>query len=457
VVQSIIALGLDRSVVRFLPIFHEQRDYRRLFGTITMTVLVIVFLGLAAALVLYGFQGLIGRWVPDKPTLTVLLILVFLAPVQALDDLLVGLFAVFAKTRAIFVRRFLLAPGLRLLVVVALIASRDDVFLLAVGYLASSLLGVAIYSFLFLRVLRDEGLLEKWSLRDLVMPWRQVLGFTIPLLTTDLVYATMTTLSVVLLGHYWGTTSVAGLRAVQPTAQLNELVMSSFAILFTPLAARMFAKKDHIGINGLYWRTAIWIAIFSFPIFAVTFSFAQPITLLLYGSRYEQFAPILALLSLGYYFNAALGFNGLTLKVYGRVRYTVLINLATVAINVFLSLLLIPRLGVLGAGIGIMVALIIHNLFKQAGLRLGTGVNLFEWRYLRVYLGIALCALGLLAVQITTSASVYLTLGLAVLATVLLIRLNAGMLEVSEMFPEAMRFPGVRLLVSGRRSRDALK
>lgn len=289
------------------------------------------------------------------------------------------------------------------------------------------------------------------------MPWRQVLGFSIPLLTTDLVYATITALNLVLLGHFWGTTSVAGLRAVQPTAKLNEFVMSSFATLFTPLAARLFANNDRTGINVLYWRTAIWIAIFSFPVFALTFSLAEPVTLLLYGSRYEQSAPILALMSLGYYFNAALGFNGLTLKVYGRVRYIVLINLATVLVNVILSLFLIPRMGTLGAGIGILVALIVHNLLKQAGLKLETGVSLFEWRYLRVYVGIALCALGLLGIQILTSPSVYVTLGLVVLATLLLIRMNAGMLEVSEMFPEAMRFPGMKLFMSGRWSRGAVK
>ncbi len=36
------------------------------------------------------------------------------------------------------------------------------------------------------------------------------------------------------------------------------------------------------------------------------------------------------------------------------------------------------------------------NVFMQAGLRLGTGISLFEWRYLKVYVGIALGALGLI-------------------------------------------------------------
>jgi O-antigen/teichoic acid export membrane protein len=452
VIQSLITLGLDRGVVRFLAMYHEEKDYRRMFGTITMTVLVIATLGLAAVLILYGFQGFATRWVPDREALGLLLILIFLAPVEALDDLLEGMFAVFSKPQAIFVRRHVLAPALKLVVVIGLILNHSDVYFLAVGYLLASVLGLVIYSHQLYIVMRDRGLLANWSFKDLLMPWKDVFGFSLPLLTQDLVPLAINTISALLVGHYWGTTSVAALRAVQPTARLNELVMASFSTLFTPQAARMHAKDDKAGINELYWRTTIWIAIISFPIFAVTFSLAQPITVLLYGSRYAHSAPILALLSLGYYFNAALGFNGLTLKVIGRVRYLVLISFATVLVSLVASLLLVPRFGAVGAGVGMMIGLIAHNVFKQAGLRLGTGVTLFEWRYFRVYLVIGLCALGLLAFQLVTSAPVYVSLIVAALAVFIVFRTTGRLLEVEEMFPEAMRFRWLEYLISGRRT-----
>src|SRR5690606_6629489 len=111
--------------------------------------------------------------------------------------------------------------------------------------------------------------------------------------------------------------------AVVPVARLNQVVLQSFTFLYTPLAARMYAKEDTENINDLYWRTAIWILIFSFPVFAVTFSLAQPVTIFLFGERYADSGIILAILSLGYYFNAALGFNNHTLRVYGVIRYIV--------------------------------------------------------------------------------------------------------------------------------------
>jgi O-antigen/teichoic acid export membrane protein len=250
-----------------------------------------------------------------------------------------------------------------------------------------------------------------------------------------------------MLGHYWGTVGVAGLRAVQPTAKLNELVMASFATLFTPLAARLHSRQEGAAINDLYWRSAIWIAILSFPVFALTFSLAGPITALLFGSRYEDSAPILALLAFGYYFNAALGFNGLTLKVLGRVRYMLIISLVTAAIGLLSAFLLIPKLGPIGAGIASATTLVVHNLLKQAGL-LGTGIGLFDWRYLRAYVVIAVSALGVLLIQIVLAPSTLAAIGLGVLAILAVMVLNVRALDVQQTFPEATKLPLSKLFVS---------
>jgi O-antigen/teichoic acid export membrane protein len=456
VLQNVVALGLDRSIVRFLPIYQARRDTARLYGVIAMAVIVIVSMGLLAAAVLYGFQSAFGHYVPNRATtLPLLLILVFLAPLQSLDDLLVGMFAVFAKARSIFVRRFLLAPVLRLAVAAAMVAGKGDVLLLATGYVASGLFGVILYSFLLVRVLRQEGLLEPMPIRELRLPWKEVLGFTLPLLTTDLTYAAMTTWSILLLGHQWGTAGVASLTAVLPTARMNELVMNTFGILYVPLAARMFAERDRLGVNDLYWRTAIWIAILTFPVFALTFSLAEPLTVLLFGARYASSAPILAVLALGYYVNAATGLNGLTLKVFGKVRALVLLNVATILCSILLSLILVPRWGAFGAAAGITVSLFVHNGLKQLGLKLGTGVRLFAPEYFRVYAWIVSCALGLFALDWFVSPPIAVTLAVGALASWLLVRVSAGMLELETTFPEALRWPGMKLLLPRSRGHAA--
>jgi O-antigen/teichoic acid export membrane protein len=450
--ESITTFGLDRAITRFVPIYHEQKDYQKMFGTILMVIGSVLGLSLALTLFIYSFPGLVAKQLgADDLSFRLLLILVFLAPIQTIDGLLVGMFAVFASARSIFFRKYVLGPALKLSVVILLVTLHSNVSFLAWGYVVSAALGILIYSIILIKVMKDLDLFPHFRFKTAQVPWREVLSFTVPLLTSDLLYAVMNTMDAVVLERYWGNVDVAALRAVQPTAVLNSLVMSSFAILFTPMAARMFAHKDREGINNLYWQTAIWIAVFTFPIFALTFSMAKPVTIFLYGDRYAKSATILALLSLGYYFDAALGFNGLTIKVYGKVAYSVIINVLAGVFNFLAIIILIPKYGALGGAIGTFGALVFHNILKQAGLRLGTGISLFDWRYFRVYLVIIGSALGLWLFQAATNSSVITSIAAAGAASLLVLLGNRNLLNLHQTFPELLRIPIFRFLFGEKR------
>lgn len=445
--ETIVTFGLDRAVTRFLPIYHEQHDYGKMFGTLFLVLSAVASLSVGLILVFYGLQEFIGQtFIDDQQALSLLLILIFLAPVQALDTLLNGLFAVFSRPTAIFFRKYVLGPALKLSVVLLLIWAGSGVRFLATGYLAAGVIAVVIFSIVLIRVLQEQQLFERFSLSAVQVPMREVLSFTVPLLTSDLVYVLMGSVDAVLLGYFQGTVDVAALRAVQPIAKLNQIVLSSFGLLFTPVAARLFARDDREGINDLYWQNAVWIAIVSFPIFAATFSLAQPVTVFLFGTDYTGSGAILALLAIGYYFNAALGQNGLTLKVFGKVRYIMAINILAAILNVVANVLLIPRYGAMGAAVGTFTTLVIFNGAKQAGLRLGTNIALLDAKYLRVYISISLAALGLWLVQAVTSMPIYASGALAALVSVAVFRLNRDLLDVSRTFPELLKLPFAQFL-----------
>jgi len=446
--ETVVTLGLDRAVTRFVPMYDERREYGKLLGTLALVLGTILALGLVTVLLVMGLQGMIaGRLIEDRQAVVLLVILIALAPIQALDSLANGMFAVFAKPGAIFLRRYVLAPGLRLVVVLLLILQSSDATFLATGYVVSGAVGVTIYAGILVRSMRGLGLLSRANVRSMEVPAKEIFAFTLPLLTSDLVYTVMSVSDTVMLGYFRSVSEVAAFRAVQPTAKLNMLVMSSFAFLFTPLAARLFARGDTTEINALYWQTAIWLSVLSLPVFLLTFSLAAPLTLTLYGPRYADSATYLALLSLGTYIQAASGFNGLVLKVVGRLRYIVVTNLLAALANVAVNLALIPRYGALGAAIGTSTVYILHNLLKQTGLRLGTGVALFPRGGLRVYAAIVLAACGLFAVQTAFSPPLWAGVALAALCSLTVLWISRPVLQVSTMFPELTRFRLLRMLL----------
>lgn len=447
--SSVAVFGLDKTITRFVPIYQEEGDYDKLFGSMIMMVGTILSIGLALMLLVFGLQGILAeRFINDQQAVALLIILIALSPVQALDSLLVGMFAIFASPKAIFFRRYVLAPGLKLSAVILLILSQQGVRFLSFGYLLAGIIGITLYTVILIQHMRGQGVFERFNLRSIKMPFREIFGFSVPLLSSDLVFLMRSSLVVVMLEYFNSTIDVATYRAVVPVARLNQVVLQSFTFLFMPLASRLYARKDKDGINHLYWQTAIWIAVITFPIFAVSFGLAEPLTVLLFGERYAQSAVVLALLALGYYFNAALGFNALTLRVYGKVRYIVAIDIFTLVASVAISLILIPRFGAFGGAIGTCATLILHNILNHLGLLFGTGIKLFQWEFLKVYAVILSGALGIILFQWMLDPSIYIGVLLSAIVSLLVIGINRKSLDVENTFPEILRFPLVKKLLA---------
>jgi O-antigen/teichoic acid export membrane protein len=374
---------------------------------------------------------------------------VLLVPLEATNQLFVGLFAVCSRPKAIFFRRYALTAGLRLAASLVLVLTSSDVAVLAIGYVLTGAVGVVVSVVLFLRILREDGLIAKLSGTRPRIPAREILTFTLPLMTTDLVYAAMLLSDVLLLGHFKGPGAVATLRAIQPAAQMNMLVFSSFLFLFTPAAARLFARNDRRGIDSVYWQTAAWIAILSSPIFLLTFSLAAPLTTLLFGSRYADSAVLLSILALGYYVQAALGFNGTTLMVIGRVRALVMVNVAAVVVNVSVNLVAIPRLGALGAAIGTAATLVLHNVLKQAMLWRLAGVRFFRPEYARMYAAVVAAALLLLLAQAALHQPVA-SFAFGACLSLCVLWASRHALRFGETFPELLRVPLMRRVLASK-------
>lgn len=449
-------LGFDRAVSRFVPIYHERNEFGKMFGTLKLVLLTIVGFGLLVPAIVFTFRGTIeAKWIHDPEVMSLLMIAVFLVPFEAFDALVINMFAVFASPKAIFFRRHLLAPTMRLSIVGLMILMSSDARFLMFGTVVSSALGVTICSVVLYRMMTKEGVWQHFDRKNIDIPWREILVFTLPLLSTDILFLVMNGLDVVLLEYYGSLEDVAAYRAVQPFARLNLVVYTTFTVLFTPQASRFFARSDRKGINELYWKTATWIAVLTFPVFIASFSLAEPLTIFMFGEQYADSGKLLSILAVGYYMNAALGFNGTTLTIYRMVWYVACSSIFVAALNLAINFLLIPKYGATGAAIGTSVTLIVHNLIKQSGLLFGTGVNFADRRYIRVYAIISASAVGLWLIQHFANFNIFVSSILGVVIILIVVRTNRAALDVNDTFPELNKVPLIPLLLGKPRSSSA--
>ena len=86
-------------------------------------------------------------------------------------------------------------------------------------------------------------------------------------------------------------------------------------------------------------------------------------------------------------------------------------------------------------------SMVLHNILKQAGLRLVSGISIFERRFFSFYLVIICCTLGIFLFQLAVSANIYILLSLGVVVSLFVIRLCRDKLNIGETFPELMKMP----------------
>lgn len=449
VLRGMSALGLNRAISRYLPLHLERNEPEEFYG-----VLVLVFgsLALAGGLVVgafYAFPGQVAGLggISSTEPLPLLLILIFLVPVETIDNALTGVCAAFGDSRTIFVRRFLLHPGLRFGVAGVLVLLQAEVTLLAYGYLLSGVIGIAYYAWSVVEALRRRGLLRADLLRGVRLPVRKVLSYTAPVMASDWCQVFMVTAGPLLLGYFANMSAVAVYQVVVPVAALNTLVHQSFVMLYEPSASRLIAREDRSALDGFYWRAAVWVAVLTFPMFALSFTAAVPLTVFLFGERYVAAAPILSLLAFAQYFDAMAGFNAATLRVSGKLQWLVGVNVVGAMITVGLCILLIPWLGAMGAAISAAVAHVVYTLLKQVALQIVSGVPAFDSAYAGPYATMVLVTAVLLATRLAWADHPWIVVPAAALGSLLVLASARMSLRVSDTFPELARSPLLRRIL----------
>jgi O-antigen/teichoic acid export membrane protein len=438
--ELVVKFGLGRGANRFVPYYVERGDHAEVMGTLALVCGTIVTLGGVgfACMAWIAGQGLLGF--PTGEGRQVVLILSLLAPIQALDTICIQTLACFTRARAIFFRKHVLNPGLRALAVAAVVLSGGDSEALAAGYLAGGALGLGVCLQLTWRELHTQGVLplpvSAWRI-----PWRPLFRFSLPLISSDLVFITLTGMTSVVLMTTHGPVGVGLIQAVVPAAALNILVMESFSLLFVPAVMRLHVQGDDRALRDQHWQSAAWVSILSFPIFAVTFGVAPALVPLLFGEGYAQSAPLLALLAVSHYVGVCLGFNGETLQVFARTRALVMTNVVSIVSGVGLLMWLCPLYGPLGAAIAITTARLAGTLLRHVVLLRLSDFAIVPRTQKVIWLKILAGSVFIAAVgwiwQLPLPGQIILVGGVSLL----LLRSTAHVLDVTRTFPELLRLP----------------
>jgi O-antigen/teichoic acid export membrane protein len=206
-----------------------------------------------------------------------------------------------------------------------------------------------------------------------------LLRFAAPICAYQLVNAFIFRLDVIMLGWFVGRAPGVSLATVGVYGAVVDIagglrkVNQSFNPIFAPVVAGLTETGDHSRAAATYSRIAQWMLWILLPLVGVM-TFAGSVILLIYGKDFKQGATWLAIVAAGCATNAFVSL-GETVIMVQRPRLN-LVNSTIACVIAFLAnLWLIPRYGVTGAAIGILLPYIIQGILRFIVLRF-----IFHWR-----------------------------------------------------------------------------
>jgi O-antigen/teichoic acid export membrane protein len=378
IISKIGVLGLDNTIITFIA--RSEAVGNRARSRVLFRVAII--LGIAqsivtAAIVIIALRFLNGRLHVQPQMVSALTLVLCAMPGLALYRISTSVSRGMKVMQHDIYSRGMMEPiatTLAFLLALAIGFKESSPEVAAImGTAASGLIAFVLASTLF----RDVA-----EQRTVISPLREaktLLAYSAPISIYQLINAFISRLDLITLGYFVGrapgvTLATVGVySAVVSTANGLRKVNQAFNPIFAPVVAGMTATNDHETAAITYARLAQWMLWILLPLVAVM-SLAGGTILLIYGPAFQQGGVWLGIVALASAINAFVAL-GETVIMVQRPHLNLLHSSITCTVAAAGLFVLIPRFGVMGAALGILLPYIVQGILRYATLRW-----VFRWK-----------------------------------------------------------------------------
>jgi O-antigen/teichoic acid export membrane protein len=373
IAASVATAGLDVGVTRFTALASE----RSAFGDIRRYVRVASVLGMVFAVACAGGIWLGAPWLADRlrsPDLVSPLRWGALGvPFVVLTGVLVsapkGLKLMWPSVMAGQV----IQPGVQTVAAIGLVMGGAALFgaVAAFTVAAAAAWIVAVVMFARLRLPTAK------TTRPSVALAGPMLRFSTPVCGMVLAQTVLLWIDTLLLGAFRPATEVATYGLVVRLMTATGAALFTLIQAFGPFATQLIARGDRERLGDLLRTATRWTVSLAAPMLVFLVVAGDRVVALLGQSSAGREAAI-AILGLGFMIDAVTGPVGQVLTMSGHSGLNLANNVGAVVANIGLNLLLIPRLGMIGAALSWAVALAGLNLARLAEVRILFGIGPFS-------------------------------------------------------------------------------
>ena len=354
----VAAFGLNEAALRLIPTYATHGEWPKLHGLVTLGPLLVLAAAGIAALAATAALALLGDRVGEHYRLPLLLTFAA-APLIGLLAFLQGVGRALGGALLAFLPRTIGLPTLVLLAVAAMLVA--GVVPVATTLVAVTIAAAGALALLQWLLLVRRALPTKARGLKAAVPLRSWLRLALPCLFIAVCFGLLTHCDLLMVGFYLSAEDVAVYQAASRTAALISFPMFAMNALVAPLIARLHAERKMAELQrtvSLATQMVFWPSLLG----ALLAIGAGQWILAIFGPGFVVGQSVLAILVLGHLVNVAVGPVSYLMTMTGNQGGCAVVWAATVIVQLFANLYLIPRWGIVGAALGTTLATVLLGI-----------------------------------------------------------------------------------------------
>jgi O-antigen/teichoic acid export membrane protein len=399
ILNKIARFGMQRGVVRFVVEGRSQGgvEAERAIATALATV------GLCAVVVtgcVYFSADAIAAFY-DKPIAPALRIMAFSAPFMAICWVLVS--SIRALRIVLYDVYVMSVAGPLILLLGGLLAGWLDTGLVGVAWVQ---LGMAVgicflAGYFFSRFFSLRSCLAQFSAS---LRWREMGHFSFPVMVTDLLYAVLTQLDVLMLGFFVSAELVGIYTLARRIASAMLKAPQAFDPIFSSIVSELALAERYDELSARFRVLFRWVLTINLPIFASLLIVGDLLLTLIGGDKMQALPEVevaaglkvLFVLSISMMLQGSFALAEPLLAMAGRPYLNFANNIVWLCANFVFNLIFIHfySFGILGAAFGAVLATLIVNGLRLVQIRSQYGIWPFDAKQLKPLAAALIAGLG---------------------------------------------------------------
>ncbi len=352
-------LGTNTSILRLIPEHISRYSSSSAFQVYRKVLWLVIGISVVAGTLIFIFSDFIARNFFSKPHLTQLFALSALfLPFAAISDLNLHAIRGIKLIRSFAFMQLLPALAkFSILAVLCLFTLRSSIpfYALFSSYIFTAIIGIFIILKKFHISNANDDIIHPASLK-------YILTLSLPMFMTSVMSFFIGQVGLLILGMFRSETEVGYYDIAVKLASLTTFILGAVNAMAAPKFSELYSKGKIYELLDLARKTSKMIFGLTFPLLLILSLGGDSILQILFGSDFSVAYIALLLLVMGQFVNSISGSVGYFMNMTGN--QTVFRNIIFVGalLNIFFSLILIPKFGINGAAAATTISLIFWNI-----------------------------------------------------------------------------------------------